>query len=288
MFAQGFPPKTEIILRRTAPTLSASPAKVANSHEYDTNMIAQPHDGTAADENDPRSANFAKSAPQGNDDLRQLLSGFSHRCRNTLNGIKMGLYLFRRETGGFASSYVSELDRNYQQVECLLDHLQAIYRPLNLTMVCGSLGHLLEERVAGWRSLSPAKSRVLGLVPPDQEIVGEFDPIQMGKGLDALARWRSEAAESSTITRISWRLRDGMFEICWEETPAESCGAIPAPTGRGGTSGPSMTRRSESLAEPFLARILAAHGGRLEKSLGPILRWWMLWPQFHCDADRRS
>ncbi len=268
------------------PALSASPAKVAYSREYYTNMIAQPHDGTAADEDHPRTANSGKFGPAGDDDLRKLLSGFSHRCRNSLNGIKMGLYLFRRESRGPATSYLSELDRTYQQVECLLDQLQAIYRPMNLTMVCGPLGQLIEERIRCWRSSSPTKCRALRVTPPEHEIAGEFDPIQLGKGLDALARWRMESTEFSATFLISWRLRDGMFEICWEETRSGSCGASSAPTGKEGANGGPTNGRSESLAESFLARVMAAHGGRLEKTLRPNLRWRLLFPQFHSDAER--
>ncbi len=34
------------------------------------------------------------------DRLRQILSTFNHRCRNSLNGIKMSLYLFKRAVTG--------------------------------------------------------------------------------------------------------------------------------------------------------------------------------------------
>ena len=61
-----------------------------------------------------------------------MLSSFNHRCRNSLNGIKMSLYLFKREVGGPMPGELGELERSYQQLEVLFDRLQMIYRPLSL------------------------------------------------------------------------------------------------------------------------------------------------------------
>ena len=41
--------------------------------------------------------------------LRKMLSSFNHQCRNSLNGIKMSLYLFKREAGGPMPSAGSNL-----------------------------------------------------------------------------------------------------------------------------------------------------------------------------------
>ena len=159
--------------------------------------------------------------PGRNDCSRRLLSGFSHRCRNSLNGIKMSLYLFRRGARGEVPTCWGEIERSYQQLESLFDNLQLIYRPMTVTAVRCSLGQVIGDQQAKWRSYFNAKGRTLELVPPEREVVGEFDPIQIGMGLDSLARWRAEAGEARWHTRITWGARDDAFEICWVEFPAD-------------------------------------------------------------------
>jgi hypothetical protein len=217
-------------------------------------------------------------------DLRRLLSGFSHRCRNSLNGMKMSLYLFRREVREKVPPNWGELERTYQKIEVLFDHLQTIYRPMALTMVCSSLGQLIGERAPKWRSSLQTRGRTLQLDPPEQEEVGDFDPILLGIGLDALASWRAESTESGTQTRIGWGTRDGFLELCWEErlTFAPS----PAPLPDGPSSHPSPP--PHSLVLTLLARILEAHGGRLEAPAEPALRLKIRWPRFQSGAGERQ
>src|SRR6516225_9803227 len=85
-------------------------------------------------------------------ELRQFLSGFTHRCRNSLHGIKMSLYLYRRGIDGPAPENWVRLEQAYQETERLFDRLQEIYRPMHTTMVRSSLGQLLAERLPVWRN----------------------------------------------------------------------------------------------------------------------------------------
>jgi hypothetical protein len=245
-------------------------------------MSPQPHEGPAEQECLSGSAPPVVTEIERDDGFKRLLSGFSHRCRNSLNGIKMSLYLFRREARGRVPPYWAELENTYQQLESLFDHLQLIYRPMTLTMVRGSLGELIGAHQTGWRAILQSKERVLELDPPDREVEGDFDPIQLGIGLDALARWRAESGESKWHTRVSWRVLDGFIEICWEEFPVASSHipALSAPR-PGFIVDPKAFRRADSLVVLLVARILAAHGGRLEKPCETSLRWTMHWPQYH-------
>src|SRR5438105_14477240 len=104
-------------------------------------MRPQPHEGPAEEE---RSASMLPVVDdlERIDGLRRMLSRYSHRCRNLLNGIKMSLYLFRRDVKEPMPARWNELERGYQEIERLFCHLQAIYRPMTVTMVRYPLGQL--------------------------------------------------------------------------------------------------------------------------------------------------
>src|SRR5262249_40016880 len=115
--------------------------------------------------------------------LRTVLSGFCQRCRNSLNGIKLRLYLFRREARGAVPGSWGEIEAIYQQVEHLFDHLQTIYRPMTITMVRWPLGELIHHHVSKWRARFESRGLALQLHPPESEVTGDFDPGQLGVGL---------------------------------------------------------------------------------------------------------
>jgi hypothetical protein len=214
--------------------------------------------------------------PEKLHELRRLLSGFSHRCRNSLNGMKMSLYLFRREARERIPSCWGELERTYQQIEVLFDQLQALYRPMTLTMVRSSLSLLILDRAPKWQELLQNTGRTLHLDPPAGEDVGDYDPIRLGLGLDALASWRAESSEWGTQTRVGWRTHEGSFEMCWEEQSKVS----PSPSSLLDGSGSHPSPPPHSLVFPLLTRILQAHGGRVESPDQSALCLKFRWPQF--------
>jgi hypothetical protein len=217
------------------------------------------------------------------DCLRRMLSGFSHRYRNLLNGIKMSLYLFRREVKGSVPTYWNELERTYQDIERLIDHLQTIYRPMNVSMVRSPLGPLIADLTPRWQSWLQAQGRMLELDPPGQDLPGDFDPMQMGSGLDALVAWRAETGDPRWQPRLSWRMTDGFFEVRWDDAWVKSL-ATPL-NGRAGPSPCSdASRRVDCLVLPLLARIVAAHGGRLDSTREPSLRLRLRWPRFQSSV----
>ena len=208
----------------------------------------------------------------------RIMRHFSHRCRNSLSGIKLGLYLLKKELDpdGPSDSRWNELGRTYDEIEKLFDGLQRLYQSTSLTVVRSPLGRLFAERLPLWRSRFPEWGRTIKVDPPEHEDAGDFDPTQFGHGLDAFVAWRAGSGDSHEV-RLAWRVGAGHFEISWDEAPAASrngqsaCEKSP--------SGSSSAVWTGSLALLLLARVAADHGGELEAQRDPALRVKVRWPQ---------
>ena len=216
------------------------------------------------------------------DHLRQMLASYNHRCRNSLNGIKMGLYLFKREADGPMPPCWVELARIYDEIERSFDQLQLIYRPLPVRMVRSPLGLLVIERLPTWRSCFSGKGRTLDIDRPNQDDSGDFDPTYLALSLDAFVAWRAEAAQPMWRSLLSWRIADGCFEVSWDEirpsrhtSDDEHVSGIP--------HGSRSAVRVDSLALPLLTRVAAAHGGSLETTYEPSFGVKFRWPQFRSN-----
>jgi hypothetical protein len=212
-------------------------------------------------------------------DVREMLSSFNHRCRNSLNGIKMSLYLFKREVGGPVSGSVEELERSYQQLELLFDRLQVIYRPLTLTLVRSPLGRLFDERLPFWRFSFSQRGRAFDLARPLDDLPGDFDPMYLGLGLNAFVAWRAEAGQPLGCPILSWRVVDGSFEVRWEER-RPAIGSLAHHRDNGPSHDFRPEERIDSLAHPLLKRIVAAHGGSVETNCNPAFVATVRWPRF--------
>ena len=218
-------------------------------------MSPQPHEGPAEE-----GLACSTLSPAENSDgalnAREMLSSFNHRCRNSLNGIKMSLYLFKRELGGPAPGNLGELERSYHRLEVFFDWLQMIYRPPAMTLVRSPLGRLFDERVASWRLRFCTHGRTLVLVPPPDDLPGDFDPMFLGLGLEAIIEWRAEVCEPNAKVALSWRIKDGLFELRWEERRVSNgarsavCNDAAAQPSRPGFS-------VDSLAHVLLRRIVS-------------------------------
>jgi hypothetical protein len=228
-------------------------------------------------------ADHPASAPGRTDDGSRILSRFNHRCRNALSGIKLGLYLFKRQMDGPLPACLSELERTYQEIERLFDWLQLIYRPLSLAMVCSPLGRLLAERLPGWRSWAALSGVVLEVVPPADDVAGEFDPTHLAIALDALVAWRARAIHPLCQPRVSWRVHQAFFELSWREASSPS-----GHDERGFVASAAAELRPQSalgsLALPLLGRIISAHAGYLESTNEPAFSLTARWPQFQPPA----
>jgi len=215
-----------------------------------------------------------------------MLGRFSHRCRNSLSGIKMGLYLFKREAEGPMHRSWIELAQNYEEIERLFDRLQVLYRPVCVTMIRSPLGLLVTERMPSWGSLFSRKGRALDIDRPNQDESGDFDPMYLGLGLDAFIAWRAEAGHPNWQSCLSWRIADGCFEVTWNEVPPGS--HSPGEQDEVGIAqGPRPSVRVDTLALPLLARVVAAHGGYLETTSESAFAIKLRWPQFRCSEPTR-
>ncbi len=170
----------------------------------------------------------------------------------------------------------------YVNDEELLDQLQAIYRQISLTLVRGAFRCWVQDRQRLWSDWFASGCGTLELVPPEQESAGEFDPMCLTMGFDALARWRASAVSAGQSARISWRTGDDQFEVSWHESGGTAHAPIrpPAQTSPGS---PSLWAAHQPLALPLLARVMTAHRGTMEWSWEPEFHALLRWPLNQSD-----
>lgn len=199
--------------------------------------------------------------------LHDILGGFCHQCRNTLNSLKLSLYLAKRDPSHATTAYWGELEERYRAVERLFDRLQAICRPMTLTPIKASLSLIMEERGPGWIEAMAARGRCLTLMPPTETDVGEFDPVRLPEGLGTFILWRAEVGETGQPAQLRWGTREDQFVIDWDEPTAL------------GLAGPAeASDQTDPLALPFLVRVIAAHGGTLTLDNHDGLHLGATWP----------
>ncbi len=250
-------------------------------------MSPRPHDGPAEEGLSSAFLRIIRD-PEQVEALRTLLSGFCHRCRNSLNGIKMGLYLFRREAKDAIPDSWGDLESIYHELELLFDHLQAIYRPMTVTRIRSHVDDLIEQHAQKWKSWFETRGGAIRLAPPKGKILADFDPVQLGAGLDAVASWRAATASSNLQTRIAWTVVEGSIVVRWDEILTDAPSMPRDLDGHGaGRNGHPSSPLVDALALPRLARIIGEHGGQLDHSVDPGLTVRICWPQFdrteRCD-----
>jgi hypothetical protein len=177
-----------------------------------------------------------------------------------------------------------EIETTYQRLEQLFEHLQAIYRPMAMTMVRSPLDELLEYHVPKWRAWFESRGLEVHLDPPSSPVVADLDPTQFGVGLDAMAVWRAQVGHPGVKAQIAWEVRDGWIEIRWSERlPHNGPNAFGNSEANWRSDEGASSRQSDLLALPLLARVVSGHGGRLDcdRRAGFDLR--LRWPQFQTD-----
>ena len=239
-------------------------------------MHVRPHDGPVEDGLSSCLLRFVQSDGQI-EQLREELSGFSHRCRNLLNGMKISLYLVQKTAEQPLPSSWTDVDENYRGIEQLFDQLQSIYRPLALTPIRATLGSLVQDRRRTWDDWFDSVDIPLLIGPPSHESVGEFDPMCLTLGLDAFVRWRAWAMPSDRQARLTWRTGDGQFHVRWEEKSRPE-----VPNSKASSSGAAAADCAgtavRSLGLPLLARVMTAHHGSMEWSREPDFSVTLRWP----------
>lgn len=200
-------------------------------------------------------------------EVYETLRGFFHDARNRLNSIKIGLYLAKR--GGTESQALvwSELDASYQGLETLIERLQSLCRPAELSVVRGDLGPWLEGRRPHWEQILSERRKTLEWVAPCSMSEGQFDPSRLVQALDALVAWRANSGTVGGLHRLAWWERDGNLVIEWVED-------------RPGLTEPveGWEGRSVSMALPLLAQVVDAQGGSLSVSKANGLNIRLTWP----------
>ncbi len=245
-------------------------------------MSSDPLDGDV-DEESSRPTDEAFDGGERWEHLREVMTSFSHQCRNSLNGIKLSLYLLKRGAAGPTPASLDALERLYREIERSFDRLRVIYRPLSVTVIRHPLGQLMAERLPSWHGWFEARERVLVVEAPDHDLAGDFDPIQLGLGLDAFVAWRAEAGSAKSQPTLSWSVDDHTFCVNWEE--GRDHGRAQNGSHKNGNHDQAAAIRDDSLALSVLARVVAAHGGRLERSGEQMLSVQISWPRFQDCAS---
>jgi len=198
--------------------------------------------------------------------LHGILGEYCHSCRNILNSIRLCLYLLQKGAKSPSESWAA-LEGDYKALERLVDRLQLIYKPMVLTTVRMPLALLIEGRRLDWTERMAARGRHLEIIPPDESAVGDYDPVRLEQGLDAFVDWRTGAGPVGQSARLRWWAGEGQFHIDWEETDT------------GWRASTELNEEQfETLALPFLARVIAAHGGSLDLSVRQGFHVSMRWP----------
>jgi hypothetical protein len=201
------------------------------------------------------------------DALYERLGEFCHQIRNRLNSLKLSIYLARRGGWGAGDERWAALERRYRALELFIEQFQTICRPISLSPFRVALGLLMDERFEAWsRLLSPNEIELI-LAPPRETVIGLFDAIRLGQGLDALVAWRSEAAAPRSVVQVEWWGDETNLAIEWSESPPP-----------GAVIGAPAVESSAPLALPLLGRILSAHRGSLAVSLDEGFRMSLRWP----------
>jgi hypothetical protein len=241
-------------------------------------MNLQPRENPVTEGLRPRArSEHSRDDPAANELGPRMLRQFSHRCRNSLSAIKLGLYLLKKELQDPSRSRWNDLGRRCDEIEKLFDRFDRIYQSTSLTLVRSPLGQLFAERLPMWRSLYPDWGQTIRLDPPQQDTAGDFDPSHFGLGLDTFVMWRAESGESRT-PRLAWRSSESQFEITWQES--SSCAENLTRRAPESPPGCPPGDCTASLALLLLARVAADHGGDFEIRNEPALEVMIRWPQF--------
>jgi hypothetical protein len=206
----------------------------------------------------------AAADPAERDRLHELLGGFCHQCRNTLNSMKLSLYLAKRGSDTKRRAVWSDLEPRYMAVEQFIERLQLIVRPMALTPVRLALSLLFEERGGAWSATMAASGRTLTCVSPPDPVVVSFDPFHLGHALDGLVAWRAAAGPPGTEASLHWWVDRGRSYLEWSETVTN-------------TERPAATR-DEALVLPLLGRVATAHGGSFSIDARDGLLIRLNWP----------
>jgi hypothetical protein len=206
--------------------------------------------------------------PMGGQSLSEGLRVFFHDVRNRLNTLKIGIYLAKRNVQDAQAGLWSELEQTYRGLEQLVERIQTICRPPEISTIASDLGPWFEERRQVWTLWFDSGGSRLELSPPDEPATGRFDAWRLIQGLDALISWRAADARPGGRARLTWGCDPTHFSIEWAEESSQLSRPLEGGDGR-----------SVSLALPLLAHVMNAHGGVISVSGSDGLIVQMTWPR---------
>jgi hypothetical protein len=211
--------------------------------------------------------------------LHETFGSFCHQFRNGLHALRMTLYLAEKAGRREEQDLWSGVEARYAVLERFIDRFHQVCRPLPLSPVRLPLDALFDDRRAAWSEVLAGFGRRLVVIPPAVPASGAFDPLQLGQGLDDLVAWRAGVGDPGTSLRVRWSVDGGAFRVTWDE-PADLEPRHPPPTG-----GPGSAVRPSSdddglaaLTLPYLATIMASHGGTAYATEKGPWRLTLRWP----------
>lgn len=194
----------------------------------------------------------------------EALGGDCHQCRNTLNSLRLSLYLARRGPGSDGLAPWTELEANSQAIETFVERLQWLIKPIAPAFIKLPLSALIDEHRVAWSEALLARGRELIRAMPPKDAVVAFDPFHLGRALDAFVRWRAETGPAGKPARIGWGVDGNQTYLEWSEgKAAEDHPAWPG---------------VETLALPLVARVIVAHGGSISVNASDGLCVGLRWP----------
>lgn len=199
--------------------------------------------------------------------LYEILGDFCHQCRNSLNTLKLSMYLAKRGSSELGGLDWGEFEARYHQVESTYHRLQTICRPMAIRPMKASLALVMEAHGPAWRTAMAKRGRELTLTQTSPHDVGEFDPNLLPQGLDTLIQWRAEAGAPGEPATLQWAVRGDRFQVDWHE-----------PTVAGFNQTDAYPDHPHAFALPLLARIVAAHGGLVSLDTHHGLHLGAEWP----------
>ncbi len=206
------------------------------------------------------------SDPIGVAALYRHLGEFCHEFRNRLNSLQLCLYLANPDSEDEVGPW-GQAEAAYRDVLGQVERLQEICRPMQLDVMRFPLGLLMADFATAWERRFSARGLGLRARPPADDVEGDFDPMRLARGLEAVGAWRLASATPGTEVEIAWGGRGDVMWVEWSES-----GSGHAAVRR--DSGPSGL-----LALGLAARVVAEQGGRLTIDEGPGLAISLRWPR---------
>lgn len=199
----------------------------------------------------------------------QELGEYCHTCRNRLNSLKLSIFLAMRLSNDVNSDRWSFIERQYLELERSVDRVQALCRPMTLSMVSIAFDLLIEERADEWADEMAVGGCLLECVPPPTRAVAAFDVERMGQVLDAIVQWRAGGVARGRTARLQWWVEAGTAHVAWSEEGTSPDG--PAPEGA-------------KWVMPLVARVILTHHGEYRVAENQGWRLEFSWPSMLASA----